>query len=126
MSVATAAGELIRRYWECCEGRDWDAFGALLADDVVYRLPQTREVVYGRADYVEFNRTFPGDWHVRIDRIVGQPGSAVSWTTFTVDGVAMTGLCFFTITDGLVAEIDDFWPEPSDAPVCATDVVRRY
>lgn len=117
--------ELIRRYWQACEARDWDGFAALLAADVCYRMPQTRETVRGREDYVEFNRTFPGDWHVRIDRIVGQPDAAVSWTTFTVGEEEMTGVCFFTIADGRIAEIDDFWPEPYDPPPRATAVVVR-
>jgi ketosteroid isomerase-like protein len=40
--------ELVRRYAAALGARDWDAFAALLADDVVYRLPQTGEVVRGR------------------------------------------------------------------------------
>lgn len=50
---------LIRAYWQAAEDRDWDAFGALVATDVVYREPQTREIVRGRNDYVAFNQTYP-------------------------------------------------------------------
>ena len=43
------AHEVVAAYWAAAEARDWTAFGALLADDVVYRGPQTREQVRGRA-----------------------------------------------------------------------------
>ncbi len=36
---------LARRYIETMEARDWEAWTALLAEDVVYEMPQTRERV---------------------------------------------------------------------------------
>jgi hypothetical protein len=32
----TKAHEVVAAYWAAAEARDWDAFAALLADDVVY------------------------------------------------------------------------------------------
>jgi predicted component of type VI protein secretion system len=34
------AHEVVAAYWAAAEARDWNAFGALLADDVVYRGPR--------------------------------------------------------------------------------------
>ena len=77
----TAAGDVVAAYWAAAEARDWDRFGALLADDVVYEAPQTRERVRGRAAYLRFNAEgFPGDWHpdhrLRAGsvRATGRPG----------------------------------------------------
>jgi ketosteroid isomerase-like protein len=42
------AHEVVAAYWAAAEARDWAAFGALLADDVTYQAPQTREQVRGR------------------------------------------------------------------------------
>ena len=47
----TDAHEVVAAYWAAAEARDWDAFGALLAEDVIYRGPQTREQVRGRDAY---------------------------------------------------------------------------
>jgi predicted component of type VI protein secretion system len=55
LPATTSAHEVVAAYWAAAEARDWDAFGALLADDVVYRGPQTREQVRGRDPYVRFN-----------------------------------------------------------------------
>lgn len=43
-----SAHDVVTAYWAAAEARDWPEFGTLLADDVVYRNPQTRELVHGR------------------------------------------------------------------------------
>jgi ketosteroid isomerase-like protein len=124
--MATAS-DLVRDYWAACEARDWAAFGALLADDVVYELPQTRERVRGREAYVRFNREYPGDWHLTVERVVGEGRHAVTWTRFRVDGGEETGLCFFELDDaGRIARIADFWPVPYDPPPGREHLVERY
>jgi predicted ester cyclase len=117
----------IESYWTSCEARDWERFGALVSLDVVYECPQTRERVRGREAYIRFNREFPGDWHLSIDRIVADPQQAVSWTTFVLTGEEMTGLCFFTFNDdGLIDTIKDFWPEPYEPAANRAHLVERY
>ncbi|MGN7248730.1 nuclear transport factor 2 family protein [Janibacter anophelis] len=117
---------LITEYWRTCEARDWEAFGALVAPDIVYREPQTREIVRGREDYVAFNQTYPGDWHITVERVIAHDGDGVSWTTVVVGDESMTGLCFFRFEDGVITEIDDFWPEPYEPPAREVPVVDRY
>ena len=51
----TNAHEVVAAYWAAAEARDWKAFGALLAEQVVYEAPQFRERVRGRTAYVRFN-----------------------------------------------------------------------
>jgi hypothetical protein len=86
---AAGAGRVVADYWAAAEARDWDAFGALLAQDVVYEVPQTRERVSGRDAYVRFNAEgFPGDWHLAVQRIVSQDRTAVSMIEFSEAGRA--------------------------------------
>jgi ketosteroid isomerase-like protein len=118
---------VVAAYWAACEARDWAAFEALLADDVVYELPQTRERVRGRGPYVRFNAEYPGDWHLTVERIVAEGRFAASWTRFTVDGAEQPGLCFFELTDaGRIGHITDFWPEPYEPPANRAHLVERY
>ena len=51
--------EIVRAFAARMEAREWDAFGALLAPDVVYEIPQTRERIRGRENYVRFNAEYP-------------------------------------------------------------------
>jgi len=114
-------------YWAACEARDWTAFGALLADDVVYELPQTRERIRGRDAYVRFNAEYPGDWHVEVVRAIAEGSHAVTWTRFLVNDGEQPAVCFFELDDrGLIARITDFWPEPYEPPAGREHLVERY
>jgi SnoaL-like domain len=126
----TSAHGVVAAYWAAAEARDWDAFGALLADDVVYRNPQTGEQVRGREPYLRFNQEgFRYDWHIAVRQIVGEGLHAASWIEFTVTGQegAEPGLCFFDLgEDGRIIRITDFWPEPSELPASRAHLVERY
>lgn len=62
----TDAHAVVASYWAAADARDWQSFGGLLADDVVYEGPQTRERVRARDAYVRFNvEGFPGEWQHR-------------------------------------------------------------
>jgi len=118
--------ELIESYWRHANARQWDAFATLFTDDLVYEAPQSRERVRGVPDYVEFNRTWPGDWRAMVLRIVGEGSHGVSWIDFRVDGQVMPGISFFDVHDGRIARITDWWPEPYEPPARATDRIERY
>jgi ketosteroid isomerase-like protein len=124
---ARHARQAVARYWDAAEARDWDAFGALLADDVVYEAPQTRERVRGKEAYVRFNVEYPGDWHLRVERAVGDERHAATWITFDNEGTVETGVCFFDLDDdGLIRRITDFWPEPYEPPRGREHLVERW
>ncbi len=122
------AHDVVAAYWAAAEARDWDAFGALCADDVVYRGPQTKEQVRGRDAYLRFNTEgFAYEWHLAVQRIVGEGRHAASWLEFTSAEGPMVGLCFFELDeDGLISQITDFWPEPYELPASRAHLVERY
>jgi ketosteroid isomerase-like protein len=126
--VMISAHEVIAAFWAAAEARDWDVFGALLADDVIYRAPQTREQVRGREAYVRFNAEgFDYDWHAAVRQIVGEGQHAASWVDFTDPGGTQSGLCFFDLgDDGRITRITDFWPEPAELPASRSHLVERY
>ena len=122
------AHDVVAAYWAAAEARDWATFGGLLAEDVVYEGPQTRERVRGRAAYLRFNADgFPGGWHLEVQRIVGQGSHAASWIQMSDGGDHYPGLCFFDLgSDGRIARITDFWPTPCELPASRAHLVERY
>jgi hypothetical protein len=121
------AQETIVAFWAAAEARDWAAFGALLARDVSYEVPQTRERVRGREAYVRFNAEFPGDWHVELVRAIGEGRHGASWIRFLEGGKEDTGISFFDLDEaGLIAGVHDFWPEPYEPPPGREHLVERY
>jgi SnoaL-like protein len=127
IAAMTTARDTALAYWAAAERRDWTAFGELLAEDVVYELPQTRERIRGRAAYVRFNREYPGDWHVRVERAVGDGRHAATWIRVTVGEQEQPALTFLDLDErGLVAAVTDFWPEPYEPPAGREHLVERY
>jgi ketosteroid isomerase-like protein len=122
------AHDVVAAYWAAAEARDWARFTGLLAEDVVYEGPQTRERVRGRDAYLRFNADgFPGDWHLEVQRIVGQGSHAASWVQMSEGGDHYPGLCFFDLgSDGRIARITDFWPTPYELPASRAHLVERY
>ncbi len=119
---------VVAAYWAAAEARDWAAFGALLAEDVVYEGPQTRERVRGRDAYLRFNAEgFPGGWHLQVQRIVGEGQHAASWIEMSEGEERYPGLCFFDLDPGgRITRITDFWPTPSELPASRAHLVERY
>ena len=123
-----SAKEAVAAYWAAAEARDWDAFGALVAEDVVYEAPQSRERVRGRAAYLRFNTDgFPGDWHIEVERITGGERGAASMIRFSDAAGTVPGVCFFDLgEDGLITGITDFWPEPYEPPANRAGLTERF
>ena len=65
------------------------------------------ERVRGRSNYVRFNvEGFPDDWHLTVNRIIGEGSHAASWIEFTnADRTVQPGICFFDLQrDGTIID----------------------
>ena len=70
---------------------------------------------------------FRPDWHVAVQRIVGEGGHAASWAELTDTDGTMTGVCFSGLSeDGRIQTITDFWPTPGELPAGRAYLVERY
>ncbi len=127
----TDTAEVARRFLDTLEARAWTEWEGLLAEEVVYELPQTRERIRGRAAYREFNETYPGEWHLSPKVIIGDQRRAVVWFGWTLrhQGSAEGGdaQAFFEFDDaGLIVKVTDFWPEAYDPPARPDGLLERW
>ena len=115
---ATSPVELLTTSVDVLEARDWTALIALLHEDVVYRLPQTREVVRGRDGYLRWNTEYPDGWHLRLVEAYGDASGAAARLSVRIDGEPepVDALVFVRAAEGRLVEITDWWPEPYDPP----------
>jgi hypothetical protein len=114
-------------YWAALEARDWEAFGGLLADDVVYHMPQTRERIVGRESFVRFNLEYPDGWHLAVTRAVASGRHAATWITCAYQGEELPATSFFDLDDaGLVREVTEFWPAAYEPPPGREHLAERY
>lgn len=124
--TAGDARALVIAFAEALERRDWDAFSALLAPDVVYELPQTRERILGRELYVRFNAEYPGDWHVHPQLVLGDDHDGCLLFRWTLHGETMLAVAFFEVREGVIAKVTDLWPEPYEPPPGRDHLVQRW
>lgn len=119
--------QLATAYVDTLERRDWARLTALLTDDVVYEMPQTRERIRGRAAFLRFNREYPGEWHLRVDRVVADGRSAALWLDVRVGEEVLDALVWVDVDQaGLIERITDFWPEAYEPPAGREHLVERF
>lgn len=122
-----ATRQLIERFLATLESRDWAGFATVLHADLIYEIPQSRERIRGRERYVQFNKEYPGDWHVTPTQILidGDAGVArFEWRVGTAP--VEEAFVFFSVRDGLLATLTDFWPESYDPPPGREHLVERW
>jgi hypothetical protein len=117
---------LVAAFADRLERRDWTGLAALLAPDVVYELPQTRERIRGRDRYVTFNAEYPGDWHIEPQVVVGDDVHGALLFLWRLDGESSLAIAFFEHDGGLITKVTDFWPEPYEPPPGREHLVERW
>lgn len=127
MDQTSLTRQLVRDYVDSAERRDWTRFAGLLAEDVVYEMPQTRERVRGRSAYLRFNQEYPGDWHLRVRRIVADGHFAAAWLDTRVGEQQQDACVWFEVTaDGLIGRVTDYWPDPYEPPPGREHLTERW
>jgi ketosteroid isomerase-like protein len=108
---------LVNDYWQRMASNDFASLAPLLADGFVAEWPQTGER-FDAAGFIRMNGQYPahGPWRFTVHRIVGGDGEAVSDVGIT-DGVQQArAISFFTVIDGRIRRLVEFYPEPYPAP----------
>ncbi len=116
--MSDIAVELVEKFWQLMMSNDFKSVGAVLSDDFVLDWPQSKERLRGRDNYAAMNEQYPahGRWQFTINRIIGNDREAVSDVSLT-DGVQRArAISFFTVTDGKIACMLEFWPDEYPAP----------
>jgi len=116
-----------RRFWSLMGTNDFHAVGAVLADDFTLEWPQSNERIRGRENFARMNAEYPahGRWTFDVQRLVGDSTQAASDVAVS-DGVQHArALTFFTVHEGLITRIVEFWPEPYAAPTHRAHLVER-
>ncbi|WP_127936871.1 nuclear transport factor 2 family protein [Nonomuraea polychroma] len=127
MDETSRTRNVVHAYVDSAERRDWEAFAALLAEDVVYEMPQSRERIRGKSAYLQFNREYPGDWHLQVRRVVADGRHAAAWIDARVGAEHQDACVWFELSDqGLISRITDYWPEPYDPLPGREHLVERW
>jgi limonene-1,2-epoxide hydrolase len=126
MSTPTTAVEIAHEFWRLMASNDFDAVASVLAPEFTLDWPQSKERIRGIDNFVRMNREYPahGRWQFSIHRIVGGDTEAASDVSIT-DGVqSARAVSFFSVAQGRITRIVEFWPEPYAAPTNRSHLVE--
>jgi len=124
----SSAVETVERFWQLMASNDFDSVGEVLADTFVLEWPQTGERIRGRTNFAGVNREYPanGRWCFKLRRLFGDARDVVTEVEVS-DGVQHArALSFFTVEQGRIVHLREFWPEDYVAPDNRSAWVERY
>ena len=102
--------EVVAQLWGRVQARDWVGVGELLADDFVLEWPHDLVRLRGRANFVEFNRSYPEGWSIEVLRIVSEGSTVVSEVRVPHPTVGpYYALSFYEVDDGRITSGREYW-----------------
>ena len=116
--MSAKAVELVEKFWELMMTNDFRSVGSVLGDDFVLEWPQSNERIRGRDNFATMNEEYPaqGRWQFTVNRVIGNDAEAATDVSLT-DGVQKARvISFFTVSDGKIATMVEFWPADYPAP----------
>ncbi len=98
---------------------DFTSVGAIVAPEFTLEWPQSKELIRGADRFAQMNSEYPalGPWKFTIHRIVENDLEAVSDVGVTDGKQIGRAISFFSIKEGKITRIVEFWPEPFDAAI---------
>ena len=124
--MSAAATNVVREFWRLMGTNDFHAVGAVLADDFTLEWPQSNERIRGRERFASMNVEFPakGLWVFTVNRIISDEVEAVTDVSVTDGSRSDRAISFFTVRDGKISRIVEYWPEAYAAPANRSHLVE--
>ncbi|WP_257829886.1 nuclear transport factor 2 family protein [Burkholderia glumae] len=110
--------EKVRTFWSLMATNDFDSVGQVLSENFTLEWPQSNERIRGATNFARMNSEYPaqGRWQFTVNRIIGSGDEAVSDVSVTDGVLRARAISFFTMSDGKISRIVEFWPDDYPAP----------
>jgi ketosteroid isomerase-like protein len=108
----------VRRFWDLMATNAFERTTEVLAEDFHLDWPQSGERIRGAANFARMNAEYPaaGPWRFTLNRLLVQGGEVVTEVDVTDGAIRGRALSFFTVEQGRICRIVEYWPEPFPAP----------
>jgi ketosteroid isomerase-like protein len=106
--------EVVRRFWDRVQARDWQGAGDLLAGDFVADWPHTRERFRGRDNYIGMNRAYPEGWRIEVGRVVSEGDLVVAEVRVPLGDQVSHVAAFYEVRDGRIARSTEYWVDQGE------------
>lgn len=118
MAEVLSAESVVCEFWRRMASNDFRSVEPLLAPEFVTEWPQTNERIRGAENYVRMNAEYPasGRWQFRVNRLVASTSEVVTQVSVSDGTVSAEAVSFFTVVEGRIARLVEYWPEPYAPP----------
>lgn len=105
---------LVREFWRRMASNDFHSVLPLLAADFRLHWPQSGERIRGGENFARMNADYPTDarWTFRLNRLVAEGDTVVTQVSVSDGTQHAEPVSFFTVHDGRIVELVEYWPEP--------------
>jgi len=119
--------DVVRLFWEKMASNDFYSAGEVLAVDFVMEWPQSGERIRGAERFARMNSEYPakGPWRFRVNRLVAGGSEVVTQVSVTDGEQHAEPVSFFTVEDGRITRLVEYWPEPFAAAENRRHLVER-
>ena len=118
---------VVREFWRLMATNDFSAVQAVLAPDLVVEWPQSRERIRGPENFARMNSEYPtsGRWEFTIHRLVAHGEDVVTHVGVTDGTQSAEPISFFTVREGKIVRMVEYWPEPFEPAENRRHLVER-
>lgn len=127
MAEMLGPDQVVQEFWRLMASNDFSSVSAVLADEFLLDWPQSGERIRGAERFAQINQEYPahGAWTFEVRRLVAEGSKVVTDVQVSDGTITATALSFFEAVDGKIVRIEEFWPEPFDAPANRAHLVER-
>ncbi|MBW5485341.1 nuclear transport factor 2 family protein [Streptomyces bambusae] len=110
--------KVVARLWERIEARDWEAVGALIAEDVVVEWPVSGERIVGRANFIAVlnDDGYPDERRIEVLRTLADGNVVVTEVEVPQEHVVYRAVSLWTVREGEIAAAREYWTSPGQDP----------
>ncbi len=113
-----------REWWSAIDRQDFAHAASLLAPDAVVDWPLSNERLPSPDDWRIVNETYPGNWRAEVTDVVSSGETVITTTNVSDGGITVLAISRFTIHDGRITSLVEYWPETYAAPAWRAGFVQ--
>ncbi|MBN1679271.1 MAG: nuclear transport factor 2 family protein [Anaerolineae bacterium] len=117
--------QVVEALWRAFDAFEFDAAGDLLHDAFICEWPQSGERIRGRDNFVAVNTYYPGRWRVSVQKLVASGNDVVTECLLRCDDQTVTAVSFFTLHEGHIIRLREYFPDPMEAQPWRAQWVER-
>ena len=106
---------------------DFNSVMEVLALDFVLEWPQSMERIRGAQNFAKMNSDYPtsGRWSFTINKLVADNIEVVTQVSVTDGSQSAEPISFFTVKDGKITKLVEYWPDPFVAQANRSHLVEQ-